>query len=160
MNAVAAAGSGFLLAVLWFDLMFDVQTRGHAGAVLPADVLASISAYYRRVTTDANPMGRLVGAVMLVTLIAIVVEIIDGSYPWWIGWLSLAAAASAVTLTFARTIRTAVRLGHATDPLDVQTHCARTICRDHVFCLGAMSVVAGLQLAARLAAGTSPWNWL
>lgn len=25
MNALAAAGAGFLLAVLWFDLMFDVQ---------------------------------------------------------------------------------------------------------------------------------------
>src|SRR6267378_4476866 len=27
MHSFAAAGAGFLLAVLWFDLMFDVQTR-------------------------------------------------------------------------------------------------------------------------------------
>src|SRR5215813_8012196 len=27
----AAAGAAFLLAVLWFDLMFDVQSRGHRG---------------------------------------------------------------------------------------------------------------------------------
>lgn len=33
MHSFAAAG--FLLAVLWFDLMFDVQTRKHAGGVLP-----------------------------------------------------------------------------------------------------------------------------
>ena len=39
MTAVAAAGAGFLLAVLWFDLMFDVQVRGHDGAELPEDVL-------------------------------------------------------------------------------------------------------------------------
>jgi hypothetical protein len=63
MNAFVAAGGGFLLAVLWFDLMFDVQTRKHGGAQLPADVLASISAYYRRVTTDARPMGQLIALV-------------------------------------------------------------------------------------------------
>ena len=28
MNAFVAAGAGFLLAVLWFDLMFDVQVLG------------------------------------------------------------------------------------------------------------------------------------
>ncbi len=54
LNACAATGAGFLTAVLWFDLMFDVQTRQHRGDVLPGDVLASIGAYYRRVTTDAN----------------------------------------------------------------------------------------------------------
>ena len=29
MEAFVAAGAGFLLAVLWFDLMHDVQVRGH-----------------------------------------------------------------------------------------------------------------------------------
>jgi len=50
MPTFAAAGAAFLLAVLWFDLMFDVQSRGHMGDPLPSEVLASISAYYRRVT--------------------------------------------------------------------------------------------------------------
>jgi len=56
MHVFATAGAAFLLAVLWFDLMFDVQVRKHAGDPLPADVLASISAYYRRATTEAYPM--------------------------------------------------------------------------------------------------------
>src|SRR5260370_41445773 len=43
MHAYAADGAGFLIAVLWFDLMFDVQTRQHAGDTLPSEVLASIS---------------------------------------------------------------------------------------------------------------------
>ena len=68
MHTFAAAGAGFLLAVLWFDLMFDVQTRKHTGEVLPPEVLTSISAYYRRVTTEAYPMNRLVALVMLLTL--------------------------------------------------------------------------------------------
>lgn len=44
MNAFAASGAAFLLAVLWFDLMFDVQTRKSAANPLPSDVLASVSA--------------------------------------------------------------------------------------------------------------------
>ena len=31
MTAFIVAGAGFLLAVLWFDLMFDVQARGNGG---------------------------------------------------------------------------------------------------------------------------------
>jgi hypothetical protein len=56
MHTFAAAGTAFLLAVLWFDLMFDVQTRKAADDPLPPEVLASISAYYRRVTTEAYPI--------------------------------------------------------------------------------------------------------
>ena len=58
-------------AVLWFDLMFDVQMRGHYGEV-PASALASISAYYRRVTVEAWPMNRLIAVVMLLTVLAII----------------------------------------------------------------------------------------
>src|SRR5437870_11989528 len=69
MAAVLALCAGFLLAVLWFDLMFDVQVlgRGRGADPLPEEVLASIAAYYRRVTTQARPMNYLVGVVMLVT---------------------------------------------------------------------------------------------
>jgi hypothetical protein len=77
MHTFAAAGAGFLLAVLWFDLMFDVQTRKYTGD-LPPEVLASISAYYRRVTTEICPMNRLVGLVMVLTLAAICAEIVQG----------------------------------------------------------------------------------
>ena len=66
MEVVTAAGAGFLLAVLWFDLMFDVQVRHDP--VDPAAV-RSIAGYYRRVTTDARPMNRLVALAMLVTLV-------------------------------------------------------------------------------------------
>ncbi|MFI5034157.1 MAG: hypothetical protein ACHQPH_26020, partial [Reyranellales bacterium] len=77
MHTFVAAGAGVLLAVLWFDLMFDVQTRKHAGNPLPPDVLASISAYYRRVTTEAYPMNRLVALVMVLTLLSIAAQIVE-----------------------------------------------------------------------------------
>ncbi|SRR6266849_598274 len=114
MHTFAAAGAGFLLAVLWFDLMFDVQTRRYTGD-LPPEVLASISAYYRRVTTEAYPMNRLVALVMVLTLAAICVEIVQGENPWWIGWGSIALAGSGFVPTMIRTVPDARRLGSGTD---------------------------------------------
>ena len=148
MPAFAATGAGFLMAVLWFDLMFDVQTRKHSGDTLPSDVLASIASYYRRVTTDATPMNRLISVVMLVTLLAIVVEIAYGTAPQWLGWSSLVAAASAIGLAAVRTVRNAVRLGSASDSVDVQAQLARTIYGDHLYCFAAMTLVVVLQLTA------------
>ncbi|HYM32382.1 MAG TPA: hypothetical protein VEU47_13840 [Candidatus Cybelea sp.] len=149
MHVFAATGAGFLLAVLWFDLMFDVQTRKYVGNPLPPEVLASISTYYRRVTTQAYPMNRLVALVMLVTLAAIIAEIVEAANPWWIGWGSLLLAGSGFVLTMSRTVRNAVRLGSAVDPPDVQSGLARAIYRDHVFSFARMIVVLGLQLIAR-----------
>jgi len=146
VNTAVAAGTGFLIAVLWFDLMFDVQTRGYGGPTLPAEVLSSISAYYRRVTTQANPMGRLVAIVMGLTLVALIVQIVENDLRWN-SWLSLAIALCAFGLTGARTLPNAVRLGRATDPPDVQTRFARAIYRDHLFSLAAMTVVLGLRFA-------------
>ena len=113
MHAFAAAGAGFLLAVLWFDLMFDVQAR-RRDAALPANVLASIAAYYRRVTTEARPMSALIPLVMFLTLAALVAEIARGDDPRWIGWASLALASTAIGLAMARTVRNARRLGGVT----------------------------------------------
>jgi hypothetical protein len=148
MHAFVAAGVGFLLAVLWFDLMFDVQTRRHAGDPLPAEVLASISAYYRRVTTEAYPMNRLVALVMILTLLAIALEIVEDTSPWWVGWGSLALAGSGFIPTLRRTVPNARRLGTGKDTPEVQSALARGICRDHMLSFARMSVVLALQLAA------------
>lgn len=148
MHTLAAAGAGFLVCVLWFDLMFDVQTRGRAGAVLPAEVLASIGGYYRRVTTEARPMNRLVTLVMGITLIALVAEIVRAAAPWWIAWPSLAAALVGIGLAAVRTVPNAVRLGRAAADAATQSRLARAIYRDHLACLAAMALVLALQLAA------------
>ena len=92
MSAFVTAGAGFLLAVLWFDLMFDVQVLRRSEAELPEEVLASIAGYYARVTTRARPMNRLIAAVMLALLAALVVEIARGEEAVWVGWTSLALA--------------------------------------------------------------------
>jgi hypothetical protein len=146
MHKIAAAGAGFLIAVLWFDLMFDVQARAR-GAVLPEPVLASIAAYYRRVTTGASPMGRLVSLAMLVTVAAIVGGLLRHDGPAWAAWVSLAAATIGMGLALMRTVGNAVRLGRSSDPAQTRTRLARTILRDHIVSLAAMIVVLALLLA-------------
>jgi hypothetical protein len=146
-HAIAAAGAAFLIAVLWFDLMFDVQAAGHAGD-LPDDVLASIGAYYRRVTTEARPMGALVSVVMLATLAALIAQIALGGGRTWIGWASLAAAASAIGLAAARIVRNARRIGRGDEPAAERSRLARLVLADHLYCLAAMTFVLALQIAA------------
>jgi hypothetical protein len=60
----------------------------------PEAVLGSIAGYYARVTTAARPMNRLIAAVMVATLTAIVAEIVRDTQPGWIGPVSLALARS------------------------------------------------------------------
>jgi hypothetical protein len=146
VTALVTAGGGFLLAVLWFDLMFDVQVLRHPAGELPEDVLASIAGYYRRVTTDARPMNRLVAAVMLITLAAIAAQIGDGDAPGWAAWTSLGFAGTAIGTAVAHTFPAAVRLGARTDPADVQSRLARSICRDHLFCITTITSLIAIQL--------------
>ncbi len=147
MTAFVTAGAGFLLAVLWFDLMFDVQVVGHHGAELPDEVLASIGRYYARVTTSARPMNRLIATVMLATLVAIVLEITKGDGGDWAPWASLALAAGAIGLAGARIVPRAVRLGGRADPPGEQSELARSIFREHVACFAAIAAVLVVQLA-------------
>jgi Ca2+/Na+ antiporter len=146
VNAFVAAGAGFLVAVLWFDLMFDVQVTPSRAGVLPDAVLASIAGYYARVTTAARPMNRLIAAVMLATLAAIVVEIARGHPARWVGVASLALAAPAIALAGARIVPQAVELGRREQTAEHQSALARSIFRGHVACILAMTGVLVLQL--------------
>jgi hypothetical protein len=134
--------------VLWFDLMFDVQARKHTGTPLPEGVLRSISAYYRRVTIEAFPMNRLVAVVMVANLSAILREIALAAAPWWVGWGSLALAASGSPRTIRQTLPNAQRLGAGADSPEIQSELARSIWRDHVNAFARMSCVMALQLSA------------
>jgi hypothetical protein len=148
IDAIIAAAAGFLSAVLWFDLMFDVQVIRHRGsAVLPEEVLDSISRYYRRVTTTASPMGRLVGLAMAVLLVGLVVQGALGEAPFWVSIVSIPAALLAIGLAVVRVFGRARRLGERKDSEAVQSDLARSICRDHFVCLGAMSLLLAVQIA-------------
>ena len=146
VQALVTAGAGFLLAVLWFDLMFDVQVIPHRRTELPEPVVASISTYYRRVTTEAGRMSRLVALVMVVTLVAIIVDIVRSDGPPVARWLSLVLAVVPIGVAATRTVPRAVRLGARRDPLHVQATAARSICTEHLFCLGSIAALLVVQL--------------
>lgn len=149
MTRFIAAGAGFLLAVLWFDLMFDIQVARHRAGEPPEGVLASIAAYYARVTTAARPMNRLVAAAMLGTLGTVIVEVARGDRPHWLGWVSLVLAGAPILLAGLHTVPSAVRLGTRRDPVSRQAQLARGILLDHVLC----AVSIGALLVTQLAAG-------
>jgi hypothetical protein len=146
MQPVVSAGAGFLLAVLWFDLMFDVQVLRHARGDLPEVVLASIAGYYRRVTTEARPMNRLIIVAMAATLIGVVVQLVRADAPRWVSAISIVTAAAPIGLAATRTVPSAVRLGTRSDSPAVQSALARSICRDHLFCLASIALLLVTQI--------------
>jgi hypothetical protein len=147
LGELLTAGGGFLLAVLWFDLIFDTQAlAAPRDGPLPEPVLASIAAYYKRVTTDANPMGRLVGAGMIFTIACAVLDLFVGKSALVWRLVSLPLLAVPVFFAARRIFPNAQRLGARTDPIDEQSRLARSIARDHVACLVAIVAFLVVQL--------------
>lgn len=146
MDAVTTAGAGFLLAVLWFDLMFDVQTRPFRTGDLPEAVLGSIAGYYRRVTTQARPMNRLIAFVMLATLVAIGAQFLGDDTPGWVSVVSAVTALVPIGLAGARTVPNAVRLGSRQDTVDRQSALARSVYRDHRLCIVSITALLVAQI--------------
>ena len=148
MRAYVCAGAGFLLAVLWFDLMHDVQVLRPKAGVDGSEAVRSIARYYRRVTTDARPMNRLVALVMVLTLAAVVAELVGDDVRPWVAWTSLVLVGAAIGVAAVRTVGNAVRLGADVDRLTPEHEAvARSIGRDHVLCLVLVGALLVLQLA-------------
>ena len=147
-SLLLSACGGFLLAVLWMDLMFDVQVlRRVRNAEVPEAVLASIAAYYRRVTTTARPMGHAVGTVMGILLVTLIVRIVRGDGSREVAIASLLLAGGPIALAVLRVVPNAVRLGSRADPPARQSALARSICRDHLLCLAGVVAFLAVQLA-------------
>jgi hypothetical protein len=150
---VMTACSGFLLAVLWMDLMFDVQVLAHRHAAeLPESVVASVAGYYHRVTTASRPMSYLVAVVMAILLITLGLRLSGGRDPLWLVLLSIPLAAGPILFAVLRTVPSAVRLGLRTGSPAEQARRSRAICVDHLVCLGGLMLFLGLWLAYALLA--------
>lgn len=148
MAAFLAACGGFLLAVLWMDLMFDVQVlrHGRGPAALPEPVLGSIAAYYRRVTTEAHPMGRLVGVAMVAAAIGSLAQLFRGGGSFGLRLAALLLVAAPAGLAARRILPAAVRLGARGDPPEAQSALARAICREHLACLAAIAAFVAIEV--------------
>ncbi len=149
---ILTACAGFLLAVLWMDLMFDSQA-GLRGPDPDESTLASIGAYYHRATTTSQPMGTLIAAVMGTLLVGLAIEAWRGERPGWVLIASAVLAGGPILLAMLRTVPSAVRLGRRGDTSAEQSRLARTIYRDHVVCLVGMAAFLLLWLTVAV------WSW-
>jgi hypothetical protein len=141
------ACGGFLLAVLWMDLMFDVQVLAHRHAVeLPEAVVVSIAGYYHRVTTASRPMSHLVAGVMAILLITLGLRLASGRDPLWLVVASVPLTVVPIVLALSRTVPNAVRLGRRAGSPTEQTRRARAICLDHLLCVGCLVLFVGFWL--------------
>ncbi|MEO3759329.1 hypothetical protein ABGB19_13705 [Mycobacterium sp. B14F4] len=129
------------------DLIFDSQVLSHRGAdELPEPVLASIAGYYRRATTTARPMNYLIAAVMAILLAAVGFRWF--SDPGWSVAVSSVLAGVPILLATVHTVPSAKRLGGRIDNPAGQSRLARGICRDHLLCLGSMSLFVAVWVTA------------
>jgi hypothetical protein len=149
VTGVLAATGGFLLAVLWMDLMFDIAAR-RGKAVLEEPVLQSITGYYRRATTTSQPMGAVIAGVMLLLLAALAAEAVRGNSPGWLIGASALLAGGPISLALLRTVPNAVRLGRRTGSPAEQTRLARAVLRDHVLCAIGMALFVALWVLRSL----------
>jgi hypothetical protein len=114
--------------------------------VADAERVDSIARYYRRVTTDARPMNRLIAAVMVGTVAGVVYEVARSVGPAWARWLSVVLIVAPVAVAGTQTVKRAVRLGSQVDEPERQAEAARNIFREHVFCLACISALLAVQL--------------
>jgi hypothetical protein len=137
---------GFMLAILYIDLMFDVMAVPHrrSGTTLPKDVLDPITHYYGRVTQ--NPYVLIF--VMLTTTIVLVLQIVYGLTPRWAAYTSLAAMGLAMVAGIVKVIPTAQRLASGKDPAEVQTRLIHSVFTAHALLLICILVLAAIQLVA------------
>jgi uncharacterized membrane protein YfcA len=147
VSSLLTACGGFLLAVLWMDLIFDTQVLGRSleNGALPESVLASIAAYYRRATTDSRPMSRLIAFVMAIAVLGSTFALFAGRGAFKLRLLAVSLVAAPTALAAVRVVPNAVRLGARKDDLVTQTWLARAICRDHFVCFAAIAAFIAVE---------------
>jgi hypothetical protein len=148
MDTFLACGGGFLVAVLWMDLMFDVLALVSRAKVLSEESLSQIATYYRRVTTTASPMNLLISAVMAGMVGVLVRKLAEGGEGRAVAAGSLALCGVPIALALWRVFPNAIRLGRRIDDHAGQSVLARSIAVDHLLCLAAMLGFLALRFVA------------
>ena len=145
MTRLIAAAGGFLLAILWFDLMFDVQMLADP---VSEQALASIAAYYRRVTVDSYPMANLVSAVMSLTIAGVVWQLFWGRMSLRLRLAALVLGGGPIVLAAARVLPNAMMLAVQGGSVAEQSDLARAIMVDHIACFAAIGAFVLIEVVA------------
>jgi hypothetical protein len=136
---------GFMVAVLYIDLQFDLLAVPHrrGRGRLPAEVLEPIASYYRCITK--NPY--LLMFVMMTTLVCLIAEVAYGLVPRWAGYASLCLMAFAMGVGTLKVIPTAQRLAAGKDTVDEQTRMVHSIFPFHLLLLTSIILLAAVQFS-------------
>jgi hypothetical protein len=137
---------GFMMAVLYIDLMFDVSAVPYrkTKAVLPKEILDPITHYYGRITQ--NPF--VLTFVMLTTTTCIGAQIVYGLASRWVGYSSLFLIGLSMVTATLKVIPTAQRLGSAKDPEEARTRMVHSLLPAHILLLINILLLAAIQFRA------------
>ncbi len=145
---VLSATAGCLLAVLWMDLMFDVQYFSRE----PVDAVTSIATYYRRVTLDAGWMSGLIATVMLVTIVGVVIQVRISRTPRWRRAVTAVLAFAPITLALVLVVPAARELGASNASVVDRLELVRFIAWSHLGCFASMACFLATQIRLARAA--------
>jgi hypothetical protein len=157
-NRIQILACGFLLAVLWMDLKFDLLLLPHlrAGEPAPQETLDSIAAYYRRALAAERNTFMLIVTMMTIGLAACIWQgLRAAAVPRWMRAASGVLYAPPVLLAVLRIVPVARRLGAQETDIETQRAMAREVCLSHAYCFvsmlscGVLLVVIGYILDRR-----------
>ncbi len=136
---------GFMLAVLYIDLMFDLMALPHrrTAGVLPAHVLDSIAHYYGRITQ--NPYVLMF--VMLTATCCLIAEIVYDLAPRWAAYSSLFLMAVSAVVAAGKVIPMAQRLSAGKDSAEERTRMIHAMLPFHLVLLVDIVALSAIQFS-------------
>ena len=146
--AVTLIGGGFLLAVLWFDLKFDVLAWSALlhGSELSEDAMQAIITYYRQATGTESSGLPLIMMMMALSVVAALVQTGRSQLPLMLRGAALLFLVAPIALAGGRVVPNARILATQTMDLQTQTDLAILILHDHLYCFSSITAFLLLQL--------------
>ncbi|MDB5692659.1 MAG: conserved hypothetical rane protein [Alphaproteobacteria bacterium] len=137
---------GFMIAVLYIDLSFDVSALPFRGRPepLPTATLKTIEAYYRRIASNPYPLM----LVMATAVACLVTQTYYGWVPRWIGYASLGLMAAIILFAIGKVIPTANGLASKSTPIEERRGKVEALLTYHFALLISVLALAGVQLVA------------
>ncbi len=137
---------GFMIAVLYMDLVFDISALPHRRdkGPLPPEILDPITIYYRYITR--NPY--LLMFVMLTTLVSIIVQIVYATVPRWTGYTALFCILFAMVGGTAKVIPTAQRLATGKDTVEERSRMIHSMFPFHILLLISILALAAVEFSS------------
>lgn len=108
----------------------------------------TIGGVNHRVTTAADPMGTLVGLVMIFTVVGTILQLRNGAISRFVRYGAVTTCALPASLAIFRIVPNALRLGLRVDSIETQSQLAHSILWGHVFCLVSLLAFCALQIYA------------